>query len=86
MLYEQAGVKEYWLIDPDRRQVEFHVLNAQGVYQQAFAGAEGEYSRYGSRRLLDTGGVAVEPPPDDRGVSGVGVDVNCRAACRYKRG
>ncbi|MCS7308650.1 MAG: Uma2 family endonuclease, partial [Armatimonadetes bacterium] len=35
--------KEYWLIDPDRRQVEFYVLNAQGVYQQAFAGAEGEY-------------------------------------------
>ncbi len=41
--YEQAGVKEYWLIDPDRKQVEFHVLTPQGIYQMAFAGSEGEY-------------------------------------------
>jgi len=41
--YEQAGVREYWLIDPDRKQVEFYVLSEQGFYQPAFVGHEGEY-------------------------------------------
>ncbi len=33
--YEQAGVKEYWLIDPEREQAEFYLLNERGVYQAA---------------------------------------------------
>ena len=31
--YEAAGIKEYWLIDPERRQAEFYRLNSDGFYQ-----------------------------------------------------
>lgn len=31
--YEQNGVQEYWLIDPDREQAEFYVRDARGIYQ-----------------------------------------------------
>ncbi len=41
--YEQAGVREYWIIDPERKQVEFYVLSEKGIYQPAFMGQEGEY-------------------------------------------
>ncbi|MBI2910758.1 MAG: Uma2 family endonuclease [Chloroflexi bacterium] len=41
--YEQAGVREYWLIDPDRRHAEFYQLGPDGRYRVALAGAAGEY-------------------------------------------
>ena len=31
--YEKAGVKEYWLIDYERRQAEFYILGKNGIYQ-----------------------------------------------------
>ncbi len=31
--YESAGIREYWLIDPERKQAEFYRLNAEGFYQ-----------------------------------------------------
>lgn len=31
--YEAAGIREYWLIDPERRQAEFYRLNADGFYR-----------------------------------------------------
>ncbi len=31
--YEQGGVTEYWLIDPDREQAEFYRPDARGIYQ-----------------------------------------------------
>ncbi len=31
--YEAAGIREYWLIDPERRQAEFYRLNSDGFYQ-----------------------------------------------------
>jgi len=37
--YEQAGVREYWLIDPDRRQAEFYRLGEDGVFR--FVAVEG---------------------------------------------
>lgn len=42
--YEQAGVREYWLIDPDRRQAEFYRVGEDGRYQLALGGAEGTYA------------------------------------------
>ena len=31
--YEKEGVKEYWLIDYERRQIEFYNLDKKGIYQ-----------------------------------------------------
>ena len=33
--YEMAGIKEYWLIDPERREAEFYCLQADGFYRSA---------------------------------------------------
>ncbi len=41
--YEAAGVPEYWVIDPERKQAEFAQLNPQGVYQLVYSGSEGVY-------------------------------------------
>lgn len=42
--YEAAGVREYWLIDPERQQAEFYRLGAEGRYRTVFAGSAGVYS------------------------------------------
>jgi len=31
--YEAAKIREYWLIDPERKQAEFYRLNSDGFYQ-----------------------------------------------------
>ncbi len=41
--YERAGVKEYWLIDPDRERAEFYELGADGRYRGAAIEPEGVY-------------------------------------------
>ena len=41
--YEAAGVREYWLIDPDRQQAEFYRLNAQKRYDLILPDAQGIY-------------------------------------------
>jgi Uma2 family endonuclease len=41
--YEEAGVREYWLIDPERKQAEFYELGENGVYRTALAGTQGVY-------------------------------------------
>jgi Uma2 family endonuclease len=33
--YEQGGVREYWLIDPERQQAEFYFLGEDGRYSPA---------------------------------------------------
>ena len=39
--YEQARVREYWLVDPVRKQVEFYRLGDDGIYQLVSIGEDG---------------------------------------------
>lgn len=41
--YEGGGVREYWLIDPERRQAEFYVLGSRGVYDTVLVAENGIY-------------------------------------------
>lgn len=41
--YEAAGVREYWLIDPDRQQAEFYRLNRKNRYELIAPDADGIY-------------------------------------------
>jgi Uma2 family endonuclease len=41
--YEQGGVPEYWLIDPDRQQAEFYLRGEDGIYRLAHIGSDGIY-------------------------------------------
>jgi len=41
--YEEAGIPEYWLIDPLREQAEFYRLDEQGHYSLVSPDAEGIY-------------------------------------------
>lgn len=40
--YERGGVREYWVIDPARKQAEFYVLR-EGAYQPVLLGSSGVY-------------------------------------------
>jgi len=42
--YEQAGVREYWIIDELRDEARFYVLNQDGRYQRASVTDDGIYS------------------------------------------
>lgn len=39
--YEQAGVREYWLLDPARKQAEFYRLGTDGIYASATIANDG---------------------------------------------
>ncbi|MFZ2362237.1 MAG: Uma2 family endonuclease [Anaerolineae bacterium] len=41
--YEQAGIPEYWLLDPQARRAEFYQLDPAGVYQLIVPDQEGIY-------------------------------------------
>ncbi|MDW8186393.1 MAG: Uma2 family endonuclease, partial [Anaerolineae bacterium] len=41
--YQEAGIPEYWLIDPHRQWAEFYRLDPAGRYRLAREGSEGEY-------------------------------------------
>jgi Uma2 family endonuclease len=62
--YEAAGVKEYWLIDPDRQQAEFYRLGEDGRYRLHTAGAGGVYhSEVIPGLRLKTAWLWQDPPP-----------------------
>jgi len=41
--YQTGGVREYWIVDPQRRQAYFHQLDANGQYQLAALDDQGCY-------------------------------------------
>ena len=41
--YEQGGVGEYWIVDPDERHADFYVLAPSGQYEARGADARGVY-------------------------------------------
>ncbi|MBI3990104.1 MAG: Uma2 family endonuclease [candidate division NC10 bacterium] len=41
--YEQGGVREYWLIDPLRKQAEFYQRGEDGIYRLVPVGGDGLY-------------------------------------------
>lgn len=41
--YQDAGIPEYWLIDPDAEQAEFYRLNADGRYDRVTLDSDGIY-------------------------------------------
>ena len=41
--YEEAGVKEFWLIDPDEKTAEFFQLSTSGRYQPVSPDSAGRY-------------------------------------------
>jgi len=62
--YQAAGVKEYWLIDPDRRRAEFYRLGADGRYRLIPADSKGVFrSEAFPGFWLKTGWLWQEPLP-----------------------
>jgi Uma2 family endonuclease len=41
--YEMAGVREYWILDPDERRTDYYTLAADGRYERKRADAQGVY-------------------------------------------
>jgi Uma2 family endonuclease len=41
--YQEAGIPEYWLLDPQAEQAEFYRLNAAGRYERVALDADGIY-------------------------------------------
>ncbi len=61
--YEAAGVKEYWLVDPDRRQADFYVLGEDGRYHPAAAEGGVYRSRVLPGLALKLEWLWQDPPP-----------------------
>ena len=39
--YQLGGVREYWILDPERRSAEFYQLDGQGKFQSLLPNKEG---------------------------------------------
>lgn len=62
--YQEAGIPEYWLIDPEKRRAEFYHLDAAGAYQLAPPDAAGRYhARVPEGFWLDVAWLWQEPLP-----------------------
>lgn len=65
--YERAGVREYWLVDPEREQLEVWRLGPGGRFELAFAGREGKVeSEALSGFWIEAEWLWREPPPSLR--------------------
>jgi Uma2 family endonuclease len=43
MAQQAAGVREYWLVDCERKQAEFYQWGGEGIYRMVLSGSEGGY-------------------------------------------
>lgn len=41
--YEQGGVREYWIVDPKRKEADFFLRDANGKFQPVLVGSDGIY-------------------------------------------
>ena len=41
-LYEEAGVREYWIINPKKKNLTVHILGNTGKYERSQTYAEGD--------------------------------------------
>lgn len=63
---EEAGIPEYWLIDPIRRRAEFFQLNAEGMFRLVEVPKEGVYhSRVVDGFWLKADWLWQDPLPDE---------------------
>ena len=63
--YEQAGVPEYWLLDPIHERADFHELGPDGRYHLALGGRSGVYQSQALGGLrLDVEWLWQDPLPD----------------------
>ncbi len=63
--YQEGGVGEYWLIDPDTRRVDFYQLDSDGIYQPVSPDADGIYrSRAMAGLWVRVAWLWQEPLPD----------------------
>lgn len=64
--YEGAGVPEYWLIDPIRRQAEFYILAQDNLYYPILPDTDGIYrSRSIAELWLQIDWLWQDPLPDE---------------------
>ena len=63
--YEEGGVPEFWLIDPERNEAEFFLLGADKMYHAAPLGEDGIYrSKVLDGLWLKVGWLWEDPMPD----------------------
>ncbi len=63
--YEAAGVREYWIIDPQRNGAQFYRLNDAGAYMLQPSNVEGHYrSPLLPQFILHIPTLAMDPAPD----------------------
>ncbi len=64
--YEKGGVREYWLINPDRKQAEFYLRDAKGIFQLTPIGKDGVFTSKISRGFwLKPAWLFQHPPPSE---------------------
>jgi Uma2 family endonuclease len=62
--YEQGGVREYWLLDPERKEAEFYQRDLEGKFQRVSSDDDGIYhSRVVSGLWINVGWLWQRPLP-----------------------